>query len=73
MTERARLTLDIELRLHNKLKVLAARRGKTMRDICVQAIEREVEEEPTDFLTADEAPLLAELWDNERDAIYDNA
>ena len=43
-----------------------------MRDYCVEAIERRLAEEPGEYLTAAEAPVLAELWDNEDDAIYDD-
>jgi predicted DNA-binding protein len=72
MNEKARLTLDLEPELHTKLKTLAARKGKTMRELCIRAIERELEEERRPYLTAAEAPLLAELWDNEEDAAYDD-
>ena len=73
MAEKSRLTLDLDPQLHRKLKMLAAQKGKSMRDLCIGAIEREVEEgrQPR-YLTAAEAPLLAELWDNAADAIYDD-
>jgi hypothetical protein len=58
--------------MHKRLKMLAAREGITMRQLCVEAIERRVRGEKGDYLTAEEAPLLAELWDNEADAIYDD-
>jgi len=70
--ERARLTIDLEPALHERLKVVTARRGMTMRRYCVEAIERRLAEEPAEYLTAAEAPVLAELWDNEDDAAYDD-
>jgi predicted DNA-binding protein len=70
--ERARLTIDLEPALHKRLKVVTARRGITMRRYCVEAIERRLAEEPAEYLTAAEAPVLAELWDNEDDAVYDD-
>ena len=72
VAERARLTIDLEPQLHGRLKIVAARKGTTMRQYCVQAIERQLAEEPTEYLTAREAPVLAELWDNEEDAVYDD-
>jgi predicted transcriptional regulator len=72
MAERARLTLDIDPALHKKLKMLAAQKRITMRELCLRAIEHEVQEEAAPYLTAEEAPLLAELWDNDEDAIYDD-
>lgn len=70
--DRARLTIDLESALHGKLKVIAARKGTTMRQYCVEAIEHRVAEERAEYLTAEEAPVLAELWDNPDDAIYDD-
>lgn len=70
--ERARLTIDVEAQLHGQLKIVVARKGITMRQYCIQAIERQLAEEPSEYLTAQEAPVLAELWDNPDDAVYDN-
>ena len=73
MAERARLTLDMDPALHRKLKVRAAREGKTMREVCLQAIERQLQDElAPEFLTRANAPLLVELWDNDADKIYDD-
>ena len=71
--ERSRLTLDLDPSLHNAVKILAARKGTSMRQFCVEALELHVKEETSEYLTAEEAPLLAALWDNEEDAVYDNA
>ena len=70
--DKARLTIDLEPGLHERLKVVAARKRTTMRRYCVRAIERQLAEEPAEYLTAAEAPVLAELWDNPEDAIYDD-
>jgi hypothetical protein len=68
MTDKARLTLDLEPELHKQLKVLAAERGTTMRAVCITAIKQ--------HLLIGKAigpdPLLDELWDNEEDAVYDD-
>ena len=70
--KKARLTIDLEPDVHARLKVVAARRRITMRRYTVQAIERQLSEEPAEYLTAREAPVLAELWDNPDDAVYDD-
>jgi predicted DNA-binding protein len=70
--ERARLTIDLEPSLHGRLKVVAARKRTTMRRYCVEAIEHRLAEEPAEYLTAEADPVLAELWDNEDDAVYDD-
>jgi hypothetical protein len=33
----------------------------------------DISKEDTDDLTAEEAPLLADLWDNEEDSVYNDA
>ncbi len=71
VAERARLTIDLDAQLHGRLKVISARKGTTMRQYCVQAIERQLAEEPEEYLTAEADPVLAELWDNEEDEVYD--
>ncbi len=71
VAEKSRLTIDLEPALHGRLKVVAARKGVTMRRYCLQAIERQLAEEPVEYLTAGADPVLAELWDNEDDAVYD--
>ena len=43
-----------------------------MRDYCVDAIQRQLSGEPADVLTAEADPVLAELWDNDDDAAYDD-
>ena len=45
-TERqARLTLDTGVALRTRLKIAAARRGITMRELCLEAIEKELDKE----------------------------
>jgi len=43
-----------------------------MRDYCTTAILRQLSEEPAEYLTAENDPVLAELWDNDDDAVYDD-
>ena len=69
---RARLTIDIEPGVHAQLKVVVAMKGTSMRDYCIKAIRRQLSEEPSEYLTAEADPVLAELWDNDDDADYDN-
>ncbi len=72
MSEKARLTIDLDPEMHRRLKMLAALEGTSMREYCVKAIESRIREKKANYLTAAEAPLLAELWDNEEDAVYDD-
>lgn len=72
MSDKARLTIDLEPKLHGRLKVVSARKGTTMRRYCLDAIERQLAQEPDEYLSSQTDPVLAELWDNEEDAIYDD-
>jgi len=74
MAEHAWLTLDMPSELHRKLKMLAARRGLTMRELCLRAIEEQVLKSPDGRTVVPLEPdeVLTELWDNEEDAVYDN-
>lgn len=67
-----RLTLDLDAALYERLKLAAARKGTTVRAYLVRAVTKELETEPTAYLTAGEAPALADLWDNPDDAAYDS-
>ena len=69
--DRVRLTIDLDRSLHERLKVVSARKRTSMREYCVQAVERRLSEESAEHLTAEADPVLAELWDNEDDAVYD--
>ena len=71
-TNKARLTIDLEPQLHSKLKVVAAKKRTSMREYTVEAIERRLAEESAEYLTAEAEPVLAELWDNDDDAVYDD-
>jgi hypothetical protein len=72
VSEKSRLTIDLDQRLHSRLKIVAAKRGTSMREYCVRAIETSIAEEPGEYLTSEADPVLAELWDNSDDAVYDD-
>jgi hypothetical protein len=69
---KSRLTVDLDPQLHARLKIVSARRGTTMRNYTVAAIEQRLAEESPEYLTAEADPVLAELWDNDDDAVYDD-
>jgi len=69
---KARLTIDVEPALKARLKIAAASRGLSMRQLCLHALERELGEEDSQPLNWKSDPVLAELWDNEEDEIYNN-
>ena len=75
---KGRLTLDLGEQLHRQVKVAAALRRETVRSFCVEAIRTRLgevggghEHDALSEMTAAADPVLAELWDNEKDAAYD--
>jgi len=77
--KRTRLTVDLSAELKRRLRLVAAQRDVSMRAYVLRAIEAQLSEDWAELagdgllaLTARADPLLAELWDNEKDALYDN-
>jgi hypothetical protein len=70
MSHTTRLTLDLGPELYRQLKELAVLRGVSLLDVCLDALRNEIAGKHVIALPADH--LLADLWDNEVDAIYDD-
>lgn len=76
--KRERLSIDILAQEHRKIKVYAAFYGITIRELLMKIIKeylkKEEEKKTLAILTArlEEDPLLQNLWNNEKDADYDN-
>lgn len=78
--QRIRLTVDIPPEMKRRLRLVAARRDISLRQYVIEVFEerlaRDIEAELLELenlmaLTARTDPVLAELWDNEKDAAYD--
>jgi predicted transcriptional regulator len=77
--KRTRLTVDVPAELKRRLRLVAAQRDISVREYVVETIEQQLasdwaelaEEEGLLALTEQADPVLAELWDNEKDAAYD--
>ncbi|MCD6554530.1 MAG: hypothetical protein J7M16_11030 [Anaerolineae bacterium] len=77
--KRSRLTIDIPPEVKRRLRLASAQRDVSMREYVLQALEERLAEDLPPMaeregllaLTARSDPVLAELWDNEKDAAYD--
>jgi len=77
--ERARLTVDLPADLRRRLRLVAAHRDASIREYVLEAIEAQLRKDWAEVaaqedllaLNARSDPLLAELWDNDKDAAYD--
>ena len=75
LTKRPRITIDVPP-LVRRLRLAAARRDLSVRKYLLETIEERLEKDLRDSegpfaLTAKTDPVLAELWDNHRDAPYE--
>jgi len=76
-TRRTRLSIDLPADLKRRIRMAAARRDQSIHDYVLVALRARLQEDlpgsPDGLLALDAAsdPVLAELWDNPRDAIYD--
>ena len=76
---RARLSIDVPKDGRRRLRMAAAKRDQSIRDYVWQAVEARLKQDLVDELsTADlialhrrTDPVMADLWDNPKDAAYD--
>lgn len=75
--KRPRISLDVVPEVRRRLRLAAAKRDLTVQQYVLEAIEERLRDDLGDereamlALTAKTDPVLAELWDNPRDAEYD--
>src|SRR5438477_3751805 len=75
--KRPRISLDVRPEVRRRLRLAAAKRDLTVRQYVLEAVEERLREDLGDegggllTLTAKADPVLAELWDNPKDAAYD--
>ena len=76
-TKRPRISVDVLPHVRRRLRLAAARRDVTVRQYVLDAIEERLREdlgdddEETLALARKTDPVLADLWDNAKDAAYD--
>ena len=75
--KRPRISVDVVPEVRRRLRMAAAKHDLTVRQYVLDAIEDRLredlgeEDEGIETLTAKTDPVLAELWDNPKDARYD--
>jgi len=75
--KRPRISIDVQPEVRRRLRLAAAKRDVAVREYVLEAIELRLREDLGDgreevlALTAKADPVLAELWDNPKDAKYD--
>ncbi|OLC50223.1 MAG: hypothetical protein AUH43_05630 [Acidobacteria bacterium 13_1_40CM_65_14] len=77
--QRERLSIDVSREQRRRLRIAAAKRDQSIRDYVWDAVETRLRQDGVNelpavdllALTEDADPVLAELWDNPKDAAYD--
>ena len=76
---RARLSIDVSPEARRRIHIAAAKRDQSIREYVWKAVEARLKEDlidessSADLIALNERtdPVLADLWDNPRDATYD--
>ena len=71
VAKRTRIAVDVSPAVRRRLRLAAARRDLTLKEYVRQALERQLGSDLPSALHATDDPVLAELWDNPEDAVYD--
>jgi uncharacterized protein (DUF1778 family) len=75
--KRPRISVDVDPEVRRRLRMAAAKRDLTVSMYVLEAIEERLREDLRDEtegvlgLTGSSDPVLADLWDNRKDAAYD--
>jgi len=76
---RARLSIDVPREVRRRIHIAAAKRDQSIRDYVWEAVEARLKHDLADELSAADLvalnervdPVLADLWNNPKDAAYD--
>jgi uncharacterized protein (DUF1778 family) len=76
---RARLSIDVSREARRRIHIAAAKRDQSIRDYVWEAVDARLKQDLADELLAGDLvalseradPVLAALWDNAKDAAYD--
>ncbi|OGL50933.1 MAG: hypothetical protein A3H37_03770 [Candidatus Schekmanbacteria bacterium RIFCSPLOWO2_02_FULL_38_14] len=77
--KRPRISVDVDQEIRRRIRLAAAKRDMSVRQYLLHAIESRLEEDLEEHevrenilaLTSKADPVLAELWDNDKDSAYD--
>ncbi len=68
---RSRLAIDLPSEVRRRVRIAAARQDLTLQEYVRRALDRQLEEDDRDALSAVEDPVLAQLWSDPENAVYD--
>ena len=68
---RSRLAIDLPAEVRRRVRIAAARQDLTLQEYVRRALDRQLDEDDRAALSAVEDPVLAELWSDPENAVYD--
>ena len=72
----AQFNLNISIEEQNKIKNYANLKGKSVEEFIIESVNNQIllesDQEYTSMLSKRTPLILEDLWDNEKDAAYDN-
>jgi hypothetical protein len=71
VAKRTRIAVDVTPTVRRRIRLAAARKDLTIREYVRQALDRQLESDLATALHAADDPVLADLWDNAADGVYD--
>lgn len=77
-TRRPRISVDVDPEIRRRIRLAAAKRDVSVRQYIADALQERLREDLGEYqerltaLTAMADPVLATLWDNDKDAAYDH-
>jgi hypothetical protein len=71
LVPRSRLAIDLPADVRRRVLIAAARQDLTLQEYVRRALDRQLDEDDRDALSAVEDPVLAELWSDPENAVYD--
>ncbi|MBN2541496.1 hypothetical protein JXI42_01375 [bacterium] len=72
--KRKRLSIDLSPEEHRKIKAYSVIHDKTIREYVLEAVREQIrieEDKHLNSITTNISTVLKELWDNKKDASYD--
>jgi hypothetical protein len=76
--QRPRISVDVDPEIRRRIRLAAAKRDVSVRQYITDALQERLREDLGEYeerltaLTATADPVLATLWDNEKEAAYDH-
>lgn len=70
--KRSRIIVELPVDVRRRARLLAAHHDLSLQEYMRRALERQIAADAAESLNAADEPVLASLWDNDADTVYDD-